>query len=196
MERLVPVAVKLCGSESAASQRAGRMSPQRDCNFLHLLANSPAALEAYLSFETTLAKGRLTPKQRELIALVVAEINGSKYGLSAHYAAAKEAGLSDEEIQMARNASSPDAKSNALLRFTRAVALQRGDVSDADFQPLLVAGFTSAEIPEIIAAISINIFTDYFNNVVRSVVDFPLLQPGADTPVSPLPRRVPKELSI
>lgn len=196
MERLAPVALKLCKHDTAASQRAGRPSPRGDCNFIHLLANSPTVLEAYLSFETTLAKGMLTPQQRELIALVVSEINGSKYGLSAHYAAAKEAGLSDEEIQMARKAASPDSKNNALLRFARAVTLQRGDVSDADFQPLREVGFSDSEIPEIVAAIALNIFTNYFNNVVRSVVDFPLLQPGADTPTSPHPTRVPKELAI
>jgi uncharacterized peroxidase-related enzyme len=196
MERLPPVAVNLDASESPVPQGARHPSIARDCNFLHLLANSSTALKAFLAYENALAGGRLSQQQRVIIALAVAEINGSKYGLSAHYGAAKEAGLSDEEILQARKASSPDPKNAALLRFARAVALQRGDISDADFQPLRKVGFTDVEIPEIVANIAFNIFMDYFNNVVRTAVDFPLLQPGSDAPVTPAPRRVPKELAI
>jgi uncharacterized peroxidase-related enzyme len=196
MERLAPVPIQTGPSELPALPPADGPKHLRDSNFLHLLANSPTATAAYLSCETTLAKGRLTAQQRELIALVVAEINGSKYGLSAHYAAAKEAGLSDEEVQLARQASAREPKNAALLRFTRAVALQRGDVSDADYQPLRAVGFSDTEIPEIVANIALNIFSNYFNNVVRSVVDFPLLQPGVDAPPAPFPSRVPKELAI
>jgi uncharacterized peroxidase-related enzyme len=196
MERLVPIPFKVGLTPAPASLEAGSARVPRDCNFFHLLANSPAATEAFLACEKALAKGRLTPMQRELIALAVAEINGSKYGLSAHYAAAKEVGLSDEEIHLARQATSHDPKLAAMLRFTRAVTLQRGDISDADFQPLRRVGFTDVEIPEIVANIAQNVFANYFNNVVRSVVDFPLLQPGSDVPVVPRYSHVPKELSI
>ncbi len=196
MERLAPVAIPNYRLESGSVPQTGDLPLPRDCNFLHLLANSPTATEAYLRCEATLAKGRLSRQCRELIALTVAEINGSKYGLSAHYAAAKTAGLSEEEIQLARRATSADPKIAVLLRFTRAVTLQRGDVSDADFQPLRRVGFSDAEIPEIVANIALNIFANYFNNVVRSAVDFPLLQPGADSPTTPAHARVPKELAI
>jgi len=60
--------------------------------------------------------------------------------------------------------------------------LQRGDVSDADFQSLRRAGFNDVLVTEIIAAITLNIFTNYFNSVARTEVDFPLLKPGADSP--------------
>ena len=48
-----------------------------DCNFLHLLANSPAALNAYSACAEALSRGQLTPRHRELLALTVAEINGA-----------------------------------------------------------------------------------------------------------------------
>jgi uncharacterized peroxidase-related enzyme len=196
MERLVPVNLNLGQLETPPVPSPSWAELLPECNFLQLLANSPSATQGYLAFESALAHGRLTPRQREAIALIVAEINGSKYGLSAHYAAAKKAGLTDGEIQLARKASSPDAKTMALLRFTRAVTLQRGEVSDADFQPLRKVGFTDVEIPEIVANIALNIFTNYFNNAIRSVVDFPLLQPGVDLPATPSPACGPKELAI
>lgn len=176
MERLAPVIPAVDRPRPVAHPL-----PQ-DCNFIQLLANSPAVTEAYLSYESALAHGQLAPKQREMIALAIAEINGSKYGLSAHYEAAKRAGLTDEEIRQARKASSPDLRHAAMLRFTRAVALQRGEVNDADFNPLRQAGFTDAEITEIVANIALNIFTNYFNSMARTVVDFPLLRPGEDAP--------------
>ena len=69
-----------------------------------------------------------------------------------------------------------------MLRFAQAVALQRGELSDADFQSLRQAGFTDGLITEIISHIALNIFTNYFNSVARTDIDFPLLKPGADAP--------------
>src|SRR5437762_7071105 len=69
-----------------------------------------------------------------------------------------------------------------MLRFTQAVVLQRGDISDEDFQALGKAGFTDAQIVEIVANIALNIFSNYVNSVAKTEVDFPLLQPGADAP--------------
>ncbi len=153
------------------------------CNFLHLLANSPAALKAYAAAAGALAQGQLTPRQRELLALAVAEINGARYCLSAHYAVARKLGLDDAEIRSARRAASADPQTHAMLRFAQAVALQRGELGDADFQSLRQAGFGDALIVEIVSNIALNIFTNYFNSVARTEVDFPLLKPGVDAPV-------------
>ena len=69
-----------------------------------------------------------------------------------------------------------------MLRFAQSVALQRGEISDADFQSLRLAGFTDSLVAEIVSNIAINIFTNYFNAVARTEVDFPVLKPGADAP--------------
>jgi len=153
-----------------------------DCNFLHLLANSPAAFKAYVACAGALGQGELTPRQRELLALTVAEINGAKYCLSAHYALARKLGLDEAEIRSARHATAADQQTHAMLRFAQAVAIQRGEVSDADFQSIRQAGFTDALVTEIVSNIVLNIFTNYFNSVARTEVDFPLLKPGADAP--------------
>jgi uncharacterized peroxidase-related enzyme len=168
-----------------------RSAPERpslppECNFLHLLANSPAAYDAYAACAAALAQGQLTARQRELLALTVGEINGARYCLSAHYAMARNLGLEDAEIRAARRASSSDAQTHAILRFTQAVAIQRGEVSDADFQSLRKAGFSDSLIVELVLHIALNIFTNYFNSVARTDVDFPLLKPGADSPISSL----------
>ncbi len=144
-----------------------------DCAFLHLLANSPAAIQGYMACHQALSGGQLTPRQRELLALAVAEINGSKYCLAAHSALAKQAGLSAEEIRSARRATSANPQEAAMLQFALAVTLQRGDVSETDFQALKRAGFKDGQIAEIVANIALNIFANYFNVLARTELDFP-----------------------
>lgn len=53
-------------------------------NLFRLVANSPAALEGYLSLSGALGKGELPAPTRERVALAIAEINGCDYCLSAH----------------------------------------------------------------------------------------------------------------
>lgn len=135
-------------------------------------------------------KGRLSQRQREQIALAVAEINGSQYCLRAHALAGRKAGLSGEEIQSARRAAAPEGKADQMLRFTQSLVLQRGDISDEDLNALRQAGFSDAEMIEIVANIALNVFTNYLNILSKTEVDCPAITdgqpnvlPGKSTPV-------------
>lgn len=152
-----------------------------ECNFLRLLANSPAALAAYLGSCQALARGQLTRRQRELLALAVAEINGARYCLSAHCAAALAIGLTETEIRAARRASAADPHTHALLRFAQVITLQRGEIGDADFHSARRAGLSDGQIAEVIAHVALNVFTNYFNAVGKTDLDFPLPKPGAES---------------
>ena len=182
MSRLTAVKTNGATSELNRSLKTSRLKLTEAPRFLQVMANSPASLRAYIRADAALVRGQLTPRQREQVALAVAEINGSSYSLSAHYETGKRLGLTDHEMQLARNATAVDPKADTMLRFTQAVVLQRGEVSDDDFQALRKAGFSDAQIVEIVANIALNIFSNYFTSVARTEVDFPLLQPGADAP--------------
>jgi uncharacterized peroxidase-related enzyme len=182
MSRLPAVKTNGATSELKRSLKTSRLKLTEAPRFLQVMANSPASLRAYIRADAALVRGQLTPRQREQVALAVAEINGSSYSLSAHYDTGKRLGLTDHEMQLARNATAVDPKADTMLRFTQAVVLQRGEISDEDFHALRKAGFTDAQIVEIVANIALNIFSNYFNSVARTEVDFPLLQQGADAP--------------
>ena len=169
-------------SELKRSFKSRELQLDEAPRFLQLMANSPASLRAYIRADAALVRGQLTPRQREQVALAVAEINGSSYSLSAHYEAGKSLGLTHQEMQLARNATAAEPKAETMLRFTRSVVLQRGEISDEDFQDMRKAGFSDAQIVEIVANIALNIFSNYFNSVAKTEVDFPLLQPGVDAP--------------
>ncbi len=50
---------------------------------------------------------------------------------------------------------------------------KRGRISDADFAALTQAGFTPGQAGEIVAHVALNVFTNYFNNVAATEIDFP-----------------------
>ena len=182
ISRLTPIQTNGATAELKRSLKSSHLKLDHAPRFLQVMANSPASLRAYIRADAALVRGQLTPRQRHQVALAVAEINGSTYSLSAHHDAGKRLGLTDQEMQSARNAAAAEPKADTMLRFTRAVVLQRGDISDEDFQALGKAGFTDAQIIEIVANIALNIFCNYFNSVAKIEVDFPLLQPGTEVP--------------
>jgi len=142
-------------------------------NMTRVMANSPAVLEAYLSFSGALAGGALPAKLREKLALQVGELNSCQYCVSAHTAIGKMTGLTDAEIEGARNANSASEKETAALRFARELVTSQGQTTDADIEAVRRAGYTDGEIAEIIAHVALNIFTNYFNNAAEVEVDFP-----------------------
>ncbi len=142
-------------------------------NLMKVLAHSPAALQAYLDFAGALAGGMLDPQVREQIALTVGTANGCEYCVSAHTALGKGAGLSGDELIAARCATSSDAKANAALQFARAVVATKGNVTDQDLEKLRAAHYTDGQIAEIVAHVGMNIFTNYFNHVAQTEIDFP-----------------------
>jgi len=120
------------------------------------------------------SEGLLDPKTRERIALAIAEINGCSYCLSAHtYLGKNVAKLDDTEIAANRNGNSSDPKAAAAVKFAARVALERGHVSDADLAAVKAAGYSNAEIVEIVLHVALNTLTNYINEVAQTEIDFP-----------------------
>jgi len=142
-------------------------------NVMRAMANSPAALNAYLQFSGALAGGSLSAKSREQIALAVGQVNECDYCLSAHTVLGKMAGLSPDQIRDSRQGTAADGKTNALLRFSRKLVETRGQVSEEDVNEVRKAGLTDGEIAEAVAGVALNIFTNYFNHVAATDIDFP-----------------------
>ena len=149
-------------------------------NMFRLIANSPAALEGYLGLSGALAKGSLDARTRERIALAVAEVNGCRYCLSAHsYIGKNMAKLDDAEIAANRAGGSTDPRAGAAVRFAVKVVEQRGHVSDTDFDAVRTAGYSDAQIAEIVLHVALNTLTNYVNEVGGTDIDFPAVQPRA-----------------
>lgn len=150
-------------------------------NLMRTMANSPAVLEGYLNFSGALAGGSLSAKLREQIALTVGESNQCQYCVSAHTAIGKMVGLNEDDIDASRNSTSKDPKTEAALRFAKKIVLARGELKDEEVNLVRQAGYTDGEIAEIIANVALNIFTNYFNHIAQTEVDFPKVELGVKT---------------
>jgi alkylhydroperoxidase family enzyme len=82
-------------------------------------------------------------------------------------------GLKEEQILSGRDFNVGDAKIDAALRFARDVAAKRGQLHASAIEAVRNAGYSDGEIAEIIAEVGLHVFTNYFNNVVKTEVDFP-----------------------
>ncbi len=141
-------------------------------NIIRTLANAPAALDGYLSLSSALAGGVLPAELREQIAVTVAQANRCSYCLAAHCAIGKSIGLSEDAITDARRGVSPDRRVEGVIHCAQQIVTERGWVTDNDVPRLRDAGYVDREIVEIIANVAMNIFTNYFNHVAGTELDF------------------------
>lgn len=143
-------------------------------NLFRLVSSSPAALEGYLGLSAALGKGALPAQTRERIALAVAEINGCDYCLSAHtYLGKNLAKLDDAEIAANRSGSSNDPKADAAVRFAAKIVRLRGHVGEEDVRAVKAAGYSDAQVIEIVQHVALNTWTNYINEVGKTDIDFP-----------------------
>lgn len=89
------------------------------------------------------------------------------------------AGLSSEELTSAQHGESSDVKAAAALRFATKLVQERGAVTNQDMEELRQAGFDDSDITEIVAIVALNIFTNSFNHVAETEIDFPLVKAAA-----------------
>jgi uncharacterized peroxidase-related enzyme len=146
-------------------------------NFFAMISQSPDVLKAVADMHAALGKS-LGHKTRERIHVMTAEVNGCNYCLSAHtYLGGKLNGLTAEDMELNRDGHSTDPKADAALQFAYKVAKSRGHIEDADLEAVRAAGYTDAEIVDIVAETAFSFITNLFNNTFATDVDstFPAL---------------------
>lgn len=148
-------------------------------HILATMSQSAAALGGYLGFAGALAGGKLSGKLREQIALAVAGANHCDYCASVHTALGGKLGVTADELDRNLNGRSADAKVNSALRFSARIVATRGNVTDEDLAAVRRAGFSDEEIVELVANTVLNIFTNYFNHVAGTEIDFPVVKAAA-----------------
>lgn len=173
MPRLNPVTLENADTQQSALLNGVAKKLGRVPNLLATMAHSPAVLNSYLGLSQSVSSGTLTPRVREQISLAVGEANSCGYCVAAHTAIGKSIGLADEETIAARKGAPADPKERTAIEFAIQIVSKRGFVTDADVQEVREAGYTDGEIAEIVTAVALNIFTNYFNHVAGTEVDFP-----------------------
>jgi uncharacterized peroxidase-related enzyme len=143
-------------------------------SYIGIGGNSPIALEAVLTLEGAVKKGSLSAQDVEVVKLVVSQATGCDYCLAAHTMMGKKLGLSREAILALRHAqSSGDAHNDALAKFTLSLVTTTGTVPVEVVNAIKQAGFTDAQIVDITMTIASIAFTNLFNRINDTTLDFP-----------------------
>lgn len=145
-------------------------------NLLATLAHSENALATYTAFQGS--KSSITGKAREVVNLVVSQVNECAYCLAAHTMVGKIAGFNDAQIIEIRHGSvSFDDKLDALARLTKGIVQTRGHVDQALVEAFFAAGWTKENLVDIIIAIADKTVTNYLHSTTKIPVDFPAAPP-------------------
>jgi uncharacterized peroxidase-related enzyme len=141
-------------------------------NLYTYMARNETALADYLALQNR--KSTLRAKEREIINLVVSQVNYCSYCLAAHTAVAKRVGFSDEQIlQIRRGGLIFDHKLAALAEFVKETVVNRGHPSYEATDELFSAGYNEANLIDIIMTIGDKTITNYLHGITHLPVDFP-----------------------
>jgi uncharacterized peroxidase-related enzyme len=147
-------------------------------NMMATFAQSPIAFNAWANLLGALSRA-LDVKTRDSIGLAVSEVNGCNYCLTVHsFTAQHMAKLAADEIILARKGHASDPKRDAAVQFARKVIEARGQVGEADLQVVRDAGYTDANVMEIVALVAMYSLTNFINNVFDPEQDFPAVAPA------------------
>jgi len=142
--------------------------------FAAIAAHGPAALKTVLAADTVVAAGTLTKRDQEVIKLVISAAGGCDYCVAAHNHLARLAGMKPEVLKQIReDQPTGDVKRDALVGFVRKLARSSGTVSDDDFAAIKAAGYSDAQLVEISLAFATTVFTNVFNRINDTEIDFP-----------------------
>ncbi|MEX3984851.1 carboxymuconolactone decarboxylase family protein [Paraburkholderia sp. EG287A] len=135
---------------------------------------APASLAALLDAEGVLAAGTLSQQEIQTIKLLVSAKTGCDVCVAAHNFVGKLAGLPVDVLRAIRaGQATGDAKRDALVRFVSHLQDTSGTIGEEEFTAIRAAGYTDSQLAEISLTIALTIFTNTFNRINGTDVDFP-----------------------
>ena len=141
-------------------------------NLYAVYAHSEHALGTYLGLSN--AKTSLRAKEKEVVNLVVSEVNECRYCLSAHTAIAKLQGFTDEQILEIRRASiSFDSKLDALAKLAKSITENKGHADQKLVEEFFAAGYNEGSLIDVIIAVGDKTITNYIYALTGVPIDFP-----------------------
>jgi len=173
MTRISPTTIENAPESTKSSLEAIKAGVGMVPNLLGTLGKSPAAINSYLNQKAAIKTGSLGDQVGESLAIAIASFSGCKYCASAHNAIGKNAGLSDEERVLNRRGESGDPKVQAAINLSRSIVETRGWSSDEAFESAKAGGLSEAEILEVLTITMFNLYTNYTNHFIETVIDFP-----------------------
>jgi uncharacterized peroxidase-related enzyme len=141
-------------------------------NLHRVLAESPAALEAYGALWTIAEKTSFTPVERNIAYLAIIYENECEYCMAGHSNLSRMAGVDADHIAAVRdNRPIADAKLEALRRFAATVTRQRGAVSEAVVGAFKAAGYSNQSVLDVLVLAATKLISNYTNHIADTPLD-------------------------
>jgi len=141
-------------------------------NLFAVYAHSENALGAYLALAN--AKTSLRAKEKEVVNLIVSQVNDCDYCLAAHTAISKLQGFTDEQIlEIRRGEISFDAKLDALVKVAKSIAENKGHASEESLESFFAAGYNEGSLVDVVMVVGDKTITNYLYALTKVPVDFP-----------------------
>lgn len=133
------------------------------------LAKSPAALVGYDMLFVLVGKSTLTPVEQQVAYMTVNVFHGCEYCTMGHTYLSRAAGMPEAELQALRAGGVPvDARLAALAVFIKAVIGARGHAGDAAVDAFIAAGFTRANVLDVVTIIAAKTISNYTNHLTHT----------------------------
>jgi AhpD family alkylhydroperoxidase len=141
-------------------------------NLYATLALSEHALGSYLALQN--ARSSITGKAREVVNLVVSQVNDCEYCLAAHTVIGGMVGFTPAQIlEIRRGRAAWDTKLDALAMLVKNITIERGHADPARVEAFLAAGWTQENLVDVIVGIGDKTVTNYLHGTTKVPVDFP-----------------------
>lgn len=142
-------------------------------NLYAALAESPAALSAYLTLSDLLGETSFTPVEQQVLALAVSAKNQCGYCMAAHSTIARHmVQVPGVIVDALRDGQAlDDARLEALRRFAEAVVTERGEVRGRPLEAFLAAGFSHQQVIEVVLGVAMKTLSNYANHLIETPVD-------------------------
>lgn len=140
-------------------------------NLLGGLAQSPAALHAYLALAEQFGKSGLTAGEQQVVSLSVSRQNDCGYCVAAHSVLASKVLPSGAIAALRQGEPTGDARLDAVARLSLKVVENRGWISESDIQDFISAGFTRANVLDLLVGVAQKTLSNYANHVMGTPLD-------------------------
>ena len=151
-------------------------------NMHKILAEAPAAYEAYLATYGLLTKSSLSPLEQQVVMMAANYENRCQYCTAGHTMMMKVAKMPDDVIEALRNGTPiADTKLEALRVYVRELLEHRGHIGDARLAAFLDAGYTKRQALEVLVGLAAKVLTNFTNALAHIELD-DVIKPYAWTP--------------
>lgn len=141
-------------------------------NLHRVLAESPAALEAYGTLWSIAEKTGFTAQERNIAYLAIIYENECTYCMAGHTNLSRMAKVAPDVIAAVReNRPIADAKFEALRQFAAKVTRQRGVVGEADVAAFKAAGYDNRAVLDLLVLAATKLISNYTNHLAETPND-------------------------